>query len=120
MELAMYITTYCDWRINADDIALFDQDLSCLETDFSDLRLGNWLASAQLRNGSGMELVRKRTRTDTIGFMYKPIEITHSKIHGLLRQSRNAYLRRANYLQFQVGSDNVRVLVRTRNSTHKR
>ena len=37
VKLAVYISAYCDRRINCDDIAFFDQQLSRLIAEFSDL-----------------------------------------------------------------------------------
>ena len=48
MELAMDITTDGDWCVNGDDIAFFDQKLTRLVAQFTDLGLGDQAAGPQL------------------------------------------------------------------------
>lgn len=48
MELAVDVTAYCHGRIDADDIALLDQQLARLVAQLADLVLGDGPARAQL------------------------------------------------------------------------
>jgi hypothetical protein len=45
MELAMDISADGDWRIYADDISFFYEELSCFVAEFTDLRFGYQAAS---------------------------------------------------------------------------
>lgn len=50
MELAMYISAYCDRSIHGNNIPFFYQDLSSFVAEFADLGLGDQAASAKLRD----------------------------------------------------------------------
>ena len=47
----MYISAYCDWCIDLDDVCFFDQQLACFVAYLADLGLGNDFAGAKLGNG---------------------------------------------------------------------
>jgi hypothetical protein len=46
MELAVYITAYCDWRVDLHDVAFFDQELAGFVAEFTDLGFGYRSAGA--------------------------------------------------------------------------
>lgn len=51
MELSMYVSAYCDWCIDLDNVGFFDQQLACFVANLADLGFGNDFAGAELRDG---------------------------------------------------------------------
>lgn len=58
----MNIAAYCDWSIDGDDIAFFDEEFARFVAEFADLWFGDRAARAQLRNGSEDESVTHEIR----------------------------------------------------------
>ena len=44
----MYVSAYCDWGVDLNDIGFFNQQLACFMANLADLGFGNDLAGAEL------------------------------------------------------------------------
>ena len=49
MELPVYVAAYCDWSIDLDDVAFFDEELPGFVAEFANLRFGDCSAGAEFR-----------------------------------------------------------------------
>lgn len=66
----MYISTYCDRCVDLDDVGFFDQQLTCFVANLADLRFGDDLARAQLRDGPALMYQQKLLSTSETGIQY--------------------------------------------------
>ena len=46
----MYISTYCDWGVDLNDVGFLDQQLACFMANLADLGFRNDFAGAELGN----------------------------------------------------------------------
>lgn len=47
----MYVSAYCDWCVDLNDVGFFDEQLTGFVANLADLRFRDDLAGAELRNG---------------------------------------------------------------------